>query len=109
MLSVSIRGKMQLVVVTFFVTTMLFTNCIYVFMKKREKTLQEKALESIYYISDLKQQKELKKLHTRKEIQTFLEDFWDELDPTPGTPENEVLEGRDVFQYLSRAVVSAIK
>jgi hypothetical protein len=47
-------------------------------------------LEEISYISTPAQRKALKKLNTVEEVNAFLQNFWQHLDPTPGTPENEV-------------------
>jgi GWxTD domain-containing protein len=62
---------------------------------KKEKVFKEKALEEIRYISTSAQRKALKKLNSEEEIKAFLQDFWQKLDPTPGTPENEVKDEYD--------------
>jgi GWxTD domain-containing protein len=56
----------------------------------KKKAFKEKNLEEIRYISTPAQRQALKKLNTQEEINAFLQDFWQQLDPTPATPENEV-------------------
>ncbi len=57
---------------------------------KKEKAFKEKAMNEIGYISMSGQRKALKKLNSEEEINAFLQGFWQKLDPTSGTPENEV-------------------
>ena len=70
--------------------SVLQNGCFSLFRPHREKTLKETALDEMWYISTPKQRKTLKELNTSEEIEKFLEDFWRKLDPTPGTPENEL-------------------
>ncbi|MFH1893044.1 MAG: GWxTD domain-containing protein [Candidatus Zixiibacteriota bacterium] len=63
-------------------------------------TLGDETARSIRYISTSKQLRELKKLDSKDEVDRFLRDFWANLDPTPGTPKNEVKQEYDRrFQY----------
>ncbi|MBU1317646.1 MAG: GWxTD domain-containing protein [candidate division Zixibacteria bacterium] len=63
-------------------------------------TLGDEAARAIRHISTDEQLRELKKLDSREDVERFLSDFWANLDPTPGTPENEVKQEYDRrFQY----------
>lgn len=59
---------------------------------RRPDTLGDEAAKSIRYIATPEQQRELKKLDTPEDVERFLREFWLNLDPTPGTPENELKE-----------------
>ena len=68
----------------------MLDGCIYLVKCPREITLGEEAIYEVYYISTPEQRKELKKLNSQEDVDRFLEDFWNKLDPTPDTPENEL-------------------
>ena len=53
------------------------------------KSLQEMAYSDIQYYAKAKDLRVLRKLHSTREIHTFLDTFWTHLDPTPGTLINE--------------------
>ena len=76
---------------------MIFLNCAFFFRTHPEPTPQEKALDQIWYISTPEQRNTLKALEGNVEIMEFMYDFWKQLDPTPGTPENEFKD-----EYLKR-------
>ncbi len=72
------------------ITMLLLDGCIYLVRCPRVITLGEEAMYEVYYVSTPKQRKELKKLISQEEVDRFLEVFWNKLDPTPDTPENEL-------------------
>lgn len=84
------RVRLIFTVIIFCFTSVFLNGCFTLFRPPKEKTLKQKVLAEIWYISTSKQSKTLKKLNTPEEIRKFLEDFWRKLDPTPGTPKNEL-------------------
>lgn len=70
------------------VISFAMTDCAYLFKAPRPKTLKERALEQIWYISTPEQREELKKLNTPQEINQFMENFWKKLGTIAGTDEN---------------------
>jgi GWxTD domain-containing protein len=85
---------------------LLFDGCIYVVRCPKEITLGEEAICEIYYVSTPKQRKELNKLNNQEDVDRFMEAFWKELDPTPGTPENELRNEYYKRYYYANANLS---
>jgi len=67
-----------------------FNGCAFLFKAPKPKTLKQRVLEQIWYISTPEQRNKLENLNTPGEINQFLEEFWVNLDPTPETYENEL-------------------
>lgn len=55
----------------------------------KEKTLKEKTVSEIQYYASARQLRTLKRLNSPNEIHEFLEEFWLQMDPSPGTVRNE--------------------
>ncbi|MCK4655643.1 MAG: GWxTD domain-containing protein [candidate division Zixibacteria bacterium] len=85
------------------ITMLLLDGCIYLVRCPREITLGEEAMYEVYYVSTPKQRRELKKLNSQEEVDRFLEAFWNKLDPTPDTPENELRNEYYKRYYYSNA------
>ncbi len=80
-----------------------FGGCAFQSRNVKEQTLKEKAMDEILYISTSEQRNTLKGLQTDEEINLFLDNFWKKLDPTPGTPENELKnEYRKRLEYVKQ-------
>ncbi len=68
---------------------------------QKAKSLQQIALDELRYISTEAERRDLKKLIAPEDIGQFMTKFWSELDPSPGTLENEIQ--RDYYERFAYA------
>lgn len=65
-------------------------GCALLSPTKKAPTAQEKALDDHFFILTSEQRRTIKGLQSQEDIDKFLETFWQQRDPTPGTAENEL-------------------
>lgn len=81
------RNKIMLLILLF---TIIFPSLIHAKNISKLPEKYKKWLEQdVIYIITPKEEKTFKKLETDKQRDLFIEEFWRQRDPTPGTPQNE--------------------
>ena len=79
-------------VVFILITFCLLNGCMFPLVGRHEQSIQERAIDEIYHISNADQRHYLENLNTADEVTEYLDNFWKQHDPTTETPENEFMQ-----------------
>ena len=69
---------------------LIIPSCTFTKLNHLSESYKEKIIDDMYFILSPDQLHELSKLDTREDIDNFIDEFWKNLDPNLGTPENEI-------------------
>ena len=81
---------------------LMVQNCALVRKPASRNSYREKIIDDMYCILNSKQLKKLKTLETQEDIDNFIDNYWNNLDPTPQTPANELrIEYENRLKYAN--------